>query len=647
MLSFFRRIINSKVGIIITFVVLGVIALAFGLGDVTGMHSGGGVLSGDSVATVGNDAISSTELRNRTQNELEGARQQQPTLDMVSFVNGGGLEGTLERIINTSALEQYGKQQGLVVSKRLVDGRIASLPQLQGPDGKFSQTAYDQLLRQEKMTDKQIRDDFARDLITQSLIAPTLGASQVPANLALPYASLLLEKRQGTIGFVPTTAMGQGTPPTDAELGTFYQRNIAHYTVPERRIIRVAVTTADQIKAASTPTDAEVAKAYQAQQAKFLPTEKRTLTQVVLPDQAAATAFAAKIKAGTSIDEAARAAGFEPNKLTGIEKTAYAGQNTPDLANAVFGAAKGSVVGPIRSALGFTVVHVEAIEQVAGKSLEQAKPELVKALAADKAAVAMTNLHDAIDDAISNKATFDEVVKDHKMTTQVTKPLLSSGVDPDDAASKPDPLMAQAVAAAFAAEEGDNPQLVPYGQDGSFAVVSLSKIVPAAPRPLAQIREGVAHDFVIDRAQRAARQAARDAVDRINKGMPLAQSLAATKLTLPAAKPVDFARGQIIGNPQVPPPLALLFSMSARTAKLLEAPNKGGWYVIYLDKITPGNAAGHQAEVSRTRDELAKLSGREYVAQFGEAVRRAVGVKKNTKAIADLKASLTGQGGSN
>ncbi len=37
MLSFFRRIINSKAGVVVTFIVLGVIALAFAAGDITGL----------------------------------------------------------------------------------------------------------------------------------------------------------------------------------------------------------------------------------------------------------------------------------------------------------------------------------------------------------------------------------------------------------------------------------------------------------------------------------------------------------------------------------------------------------------------------------------------------------------------------------
>ena len=63
-----------------------------------------------------------------------------------------------------------------------------------------------------------------------------------------------------------------------------------------------------QVKAQAVPTDAEIAAQYQQDRARYAPTEKRTITQVVVADQAGAAAIAAKVKAGTAIADAARAA---------------------------------------------------------------------------------------------------------------------------------------------------------------------------------------------------------------------------------------------------------------------------------------------------------------------------------------------------
>ena len=54
MLSFFRRLTKSRFGVIITFGILGVIALAFAAGDMTGLGgTGSGGVAADDVATVG------------------------------------------------------------------------------------------------------------------------------------------------------------------------------------------------------------------------------------------------------------------------------------------------------------------------------------------------------------------------------------------------------------------------------------------------------------------------------------------------------------------------------------------------------------------------------------------------------------------
>jgi peptidyl-prolyl cis-trans isomerase D len=647
MLSLIRRLINSKVGLFVTFAFLVIIGLAFAAGDISGISSGT-TPTGDTVATIGKRKLSENELRARVQSEMENFRQQQPGLDMISFVNNGGLELALNRTIDGLVLEQFGLAQGMVVSKRAVDGQIASFPSLQSVDGKFNQKLYEQLLAQQRLTDQQVRADIARSIIGQQLMAQMGRTNPVSQQFALPYASLLLEKREGQIGFIPTRAMAEGAPPTDAEVATYYKRNIARYTVPERRVIRYAIVTHDQLKGSMAPTDAEIATAYQAQRAKYAPTEKRTLVQVILADQASATALAAKVKAGTPIEVAARAAGLEPATLTGIEKTAYAGQSSAALADAAFGAAKGAVIGPLRSVLGFAVVRVDSIEQVAGKTLEQAKPELVAALTKDKTARALSAMHDTIDEAIADKATFAEVVADQKLTAQVTPALLSDGRNPDDATVKAAPDFLPVVAAAFAAEQGDSPQLVPMDQEGGFAIVGLDRIVAATAPPLAQIRPAVARDFAINRASVAARKIAGDIVKKINKGIPIAQAFAESGVKTPPLQSMKASQAELISSGRnVPAPLALMFSMTEKTGKTLELNNNEGWSVVYLNHIERGDGANQPNLIQAKRAELSRVVSNEYAEQFVGAIRREVGVKKNEKAVATVRAALTGQGGAN
>ena len=92
------------------------------------------------------------------------------------------------------------------------------------------------------------------------------------------------------------------------------------------------------------------------------------------------------------IEAAAKALGLEAAAINDVNKTAYAGQATPGLADQVFGAAQGAVIGPVKTPLGWVVAHLDKITKVAGKTLDQAKPELVKELTDQKLATIAQSL---------------------------------------------------------------------------------------------------------------------------------------------------------------------------------------------------------------------------------------------------------------
>lgn len=637
MLSFFRRIVNSKGGIVVTFIVLGVIALAFAASDVTGLNTGGSGITGGDVAQVGKADVTVAELKNRVQTAVEAGRQQQPTLDVAQFVGGGGLDQTLEREIATLALQQFGVSQGMAVSKRSVDGQIASIPAFLGPNGRFDPLAYQRLIAQRGLTDAQVRSDIARDTVVQQLIIPTQGSTQLPAGLALPYASLLLERRAGQVAFVPSAAMPTGPAPTDAELQTWYTRNVGRYSLAERRIVRYALVTPAAI--AAQPTDAEIAAAYTADRAKYAASERRTIAQVVVGDQASAQALAAKVRSGTDLPQAARSIGLEASTSTGVDKATYAAANSAALADAVFAAAPNAVAGPVKGPIGFVVAKVVKVEQVAGRTLAQVRDEIATALKTRKTTEGLADAQATIDEALTKGSTFDEVVNDRKLAARITPALLANGTDPL-APAPADPALAPIVSGAFQLQEGDPPSLIPTGTDGSFAIVALGRVVPAAPRPLADVRAAVAKDLLADRARQAARRAANAILAKVNGGTPLAQAVAGTPAKI---TPVATSRAELSRNPRgAPPALALMFSMTANSAKTLEAA-EGGWYVVKLDRIQPGDARGNPQLLAAARAEIGRAVGNEYVQQFARAVRNTIGVRTDASALAKVRRDLLGQ----
>ena len=646
MLTFFRRIIYSPIGAIVTLLVLGLIALLFAASDVSGLRSAGvSNLFGSKsvVATIGGEAISADDFKRRVQTDIENYRQQQPSLTIQQYADGGGLDGSLNQMIDGLMLDKFAERAGMAVSKKEIDARIAQIPGLQGLNGKFDQTKYDQLLAQRRLTDAEVRRELRRSILFQQLSLPSLSASQVPQKLATPYAALLLEHRVGQVGIVPARAMGAGTLPTAGELKSFYDRNRARYAIPERRVIRYAIVSPETVKAQATPTQAEIAAAYRQQSARFAASEKRGFTQVVVADQAAANALAAKVKSGTPIDAAAKAIGLDAAKIVPIDRAGYQAQSNAETTAALFSVARGAIAGPVHAPLGWVVARVDSIEKIEAKTLDQARAELAAELGRDKAKRVLADLNATIDEAINKNASFADVVAAQKLAVATTPALTAEGRDPNGG-SPPDPMLAPILKSGFSAQSGDDAQIIPFGADGGFAVVALDKILPSVIPPLSAIRDVIARDFTIDRANRAARKVAAAIVDKVNHGMALSDALKASGVALPPPSPLDASRAALAANPQrVPAAVALAFTMAPKRAKLIEAPEQGGWLIVYLDKIDRVDARGHPDVITAEQRDLGRALGREYVQQLLAAMRRDIKVVRHEDVIAKVRADLLGQ----
>jgi peptidyl-prolyl cis-trans isomerase D len=647
MLTFFRRALSSWVVLgllgllIVAFIVTGV-----GTPDGLGTESLGG--SGDAIATIDGEKLRASEISRRAEGELRAVRaqsEQNKDLDMATFVAQGGIDQTIDQTIGARALELWARKQGMTASDKLIDGEIGSIAAFAGPTGKFDRQAFDAILQRERISERDLRGDIAGDLIRRQLLIPITGATRAPASLVAPFASLLLEARTGTIGVVPAQAMGAATPPSDADVNAFYGKNLARYTIPERRVIRYALFGRDQLAEAARPTEAEIAAFYKANADTYAGKQTRTLSQIILDSEAKARALAAAVRGGTSFAAAAAAQGFAASDLALGDRSQadLAKLASPAVAAAAFAAPQGAITDPVRSPLGWHVLKVDAIKTVAGRPLDQVRAEIAASLARQKTDEALAAMVAKIEDDIAGGQSFDDVVKAHKLTVVTTPPVLASGQSPDQPGFQAPPELAVLLKNAFVAAPDEDPTVETIGAGQSFALLGVQRVIPAAPAPLAKIRAQVAADVAAERAFQRARQIADGIVAKAKTGVPLAKAFADTGLKLPAPQPaggrqIDLARSQT----PAPPPLALMFNMRQGDTKILAAPNQQGWFVIHLDRIVQSDARSAPGLVEATRSQFVEVLGREYAEQFSTAVQKSLGVKRDAAAIARLKTSLSG-----
>src|SRR3954465_5933149 len=132
---------------------------------------------------------------------------------------------------------------------------------------------------------------------------------------------------------------------TDAQIAAYYEKNKSKFATPERRDLRI-VLTKTQAKAAQAKRALDSGQSWTAVTKKY------------------------------SIDQASKAQG---GKLSGVAK----GQQEKALDDAIFKAAKGKLVGPVKTQFGWYVLEVTDITQAKQQSLEQSSASIKQIIASD------------------------------------------------------------------------------------------------------------------------------------------------------------------------------------------------------------------------------------------------------------------------
>ena len=644
MLRAFRRVRSSWIVVGL----LGLIMLAFVVTGVGTRGVGGMGQMGqgpEHVATIGGETLTTTEVTERLNRALNAMREQTPDLDMATFVRTGAVDDLLNQLIMSKVMLAFGAKEGLAVSKRQIDGEIASIPAFRNAAGYFDKDVFLSALAQAKVTEGQLRDDFRLQIVQKQLLLPIAVGPKVPETMARVYAGLLLETRTGSIGLVPVQAVGGGAPPTDADVAAFFKANAARYAVPERRVFRYATFGMSNVAATAAPTDADIAAYYEAHARDYAPRETRSLSQVVLPDENAAKAFAAKIAGGRTFAQAASEAGFDAKDIAlGTQsKEDLARISGAAVANAAFAAARGAVTPPVRSPLGWHIIKVDSITAVPGKPLAAVRGEIALNLKVEKAGAALSDLATRIEDAIGNGANFAEVVKANNLTISETAPVTRVGAAPDAPGYQLPADAKPLLKAAFDLTPDDDPVVETIAPGQRFALLTLGRIVPAAPPPLAKVAAQVRADLIRSRAEARAKALADQLLARINAGAPIGDAFAKAGVALPPVQTASARRLEVTqAGDRAAPPIRTLFTLRPGKSKLLPAPNRAGWFIVHLDRIAAGNVAGAPGLVEAARSQFGQIVGEEYSEQFAKAAEREVAVRRNDAAIARLKKQLQG-----
>jgi len=643
MISIFRNFFSSKLGLGLTLGFLGLIAFAFASSDVANQATFGGVSGGDRVAVVGDEKIGNADFSRAVANGVDQVRQENPTITLPVFAAQGGFEEVLEQMIDRYAIGVYARKYGLRAGENLVNSEILDIPSFRGPDGNFSQQSFQESLRRLNMNEAMLRREIGDSLLARQIIVPGLSGAQMPQKFAMRYASLLGERREGSVAFIPSASFAPDGDPTEQQLSAYYEENRGDYIRPERRVIRYAMFGVENLDTDVTPSDEEIAARYERDRALYAVSEDRTITQLIVPTQDAANSIRDRVNGGASFASVAREAGFSTTQIGPINKEDYGNQASDAVATAVFAASRGQIAQPARSSLGWHVVRVDNVTSIAGRSLANVTPEIREQLLQEKRAFALADLSARIEEQVDSGVALSQVAQELEVEISSTAPITADGRIYGVPGAQLPPQLVGAVNTAFQMDEGE-PQLAEIARGTTFMIFEVSDITQSAAATLDEIREQIVLSWRLAEGAELARAAADRVIERVGANSSLAAAMGEEETPLPPVDELNINRQQLLAQgQQIPPALALMFSMAEGTTKRLEAPNDLGWFVVDLTNIETPEIAANDPVIAASRQQLRGAIGDELAQQMTRAMRQELGVETNSAALEAVKRQMTGE----
>jgi peptidyl-prolyl cis-trans isomerase D len=616
---------SSKFVLKILFVILIASFAVWGIGDI--FRSGGRTMS---LIEVGPVTVTQTELQAEYQRQMVQLQSLYgSTFDAETARALGLVNRVVSDVVARSLLAVYTQQIGMRVTDDAVRQVIQGDATFRNDLGQFDRSRFEAWLDRNRMSEgdlvARLRGDIARNQLTASLITGV----QAPQSLVGAVHDYRGEQRVAQTLRLAAADMPDVPAPTDAALEAFHLENVDRYQAPEYRALTILRLSPEDLAKEIRIADEEIAAAFESRRHEFDQPEKRHLDQIVFPDEAAAKAAAEKLAAGGDFVEIAReATGGAPIDLGTVDKNGLAG-SFAELADAAFATPAGQVSAPTMTVLGWHLVRVLSVEPARAATLAEHREAVAHDLALEQAHDSIVSIANQLEDELAGGAALEEV--GDKLDLPLTK------VEAVDATGKtPDGTQVEAVtrepglaSLAFETEAG---ALSPLSDstDGGYYVLRVDGITPAATRPLAEVRDQVAIDWLAAERAKAAAEKAASVVEQLNGGTDIA-TLAAelgreVKTSLPVTRDGEDAAASL-------DPVAVETLFTLKQGEVATVADGDDQVILRLTEIRAPADGGDPVATAELRDTLRRDLANDVVSQFMAALQQEVPVSVDQDAI--------------
>jgi peptidyl-prolyl cis-trans isomerase D len=587
------------------------------------------------VAKVGKQEIGQQQYQDRmNQLRQQASAEQGDQFDSGAFEQMPAKLGVVNQLIDEKLLTQAGDDLGMTVSNQAVRDLISSIPAFQ-LNGQFDGTTYRTVLTMQGKTPTTFESDI-RASLAPSVIPDAIAASTIVTDADVDrYINLRLQRRDVRYVVLPRPAPADSVV-TDAQIDAYYKQHQTDFVSPERVSLQYVEVSQADAKPATAPSDADLKKRYDDEKQRFVQPEQRLVSHILVnvPKNATPAQQKAALAKAEGIASQATSANFaklaaedsedlgskrQGGDLGWLEK----GVATQAFDDALFGLQKGQISKPVLSDEGYHIIWLRDVRSGMTKPFAEVREQLVKELQGAGRDKGYNDLAGKLTDkTYQNPASLEPAAQALNLPIKTTALFARTGGDGLAA----NPKVIQAAFSEDVLAQGNNSSLIDLGNSHAV-VIRVDKHLPAAPQPLADVRDSVSRKILDERAVAAARQAADALLDRLRKGESMDAVAASVGAKLQSA--TDVVRSQPVLPPALSEQVFALPHPAGGKPQFDAVPLADGGYAVFaLDKVQGADMSKVPAEQrSMLQQQMAKAYGAEATHEFIEQLRARVEIK--------------------
>lgn len=374
-----------------------------------GAGLGGG---GQDVVLVGRDGITPQAFGRSLEQRLAMLRERGvPSSELAQpGARGEVAHDVLRELILTKEAGLAAQRNGISVSDDTIRETVFAMPAFRNAQGVFDPKKMNDILQRNGLDHAYLVDQTKRLLLAQGVLLGLGDSARVPPALIGQVARFLTAQRTVDLLKLPFADGKLTATPDEAQLRRFYDNHPADFKEPEFRHARIVLMTPESVAASLEVPDKTIEAVYKEREREYNLPELRTVEVMSVSSEAQAQAIAKAWEADPSWKALqARFPDAIPATLADARQSDF-----PDdaLAKATFSHRLGQIVGPIKTAAGWSVLCVTGFKSPHVTTLEQAREGIRDEIRKMQAPELLKTRLKSFEEAVAGSTTLEKIPAD-------------------------------------------------------------------------------------------------------------------------------------------------------------------------------------------------------------------------------------------